>query len=278
MKFGLPLSVILHGLLFFIGIWSWKNAPEPLFNDKIVPLKLTTVSDITDLRAIQKKPDPEPEPEVDPDPEAEQEVIEPEETPEEIAEETPETSEKPEEDTGEDTGSDNKTEETNKTQKPTETQKPEEPVFDLDALEQAFKEVKQSNPDAGEQKQLVSERALAEQGEINRKAKGEGKSDIVNAKDYMRSRMRKCWLVDTGALDYDKLVIDVMVRLNMEGKILDLVVLNDAKIIASGKESWKVARHNALTALRKCQPYDGLRSIDYNVWKELKLHLDPGEY
>ena len=78
-------------------------------------------------------------------------------------------------------------------------------------------------------------------------------------------------------MDYQSLIVDVRLLLNMDGSIGNITVLNNAEIIASPNRAWAVARYNAMTALRKCAPYDGLLSIDYNVWKELKLHLDPGE-
>ncbi len=240
MKFGLPISFALHGLVAFGGVLLWSGHVEQLAQTHIIPLELVTVSDITDIQPTRSKD------------------VEPEEKPEEKPEITPET-------IAPETG-----------QPPIPKSEPA-PVFDLDELEKAFKDVRKDNPDAGTQKTLTNEAPNADIAENERQGVGAGTDAIVNAKDYIRSRMKDCWNVDTGAMDYQDLAIKVDLTLNMDGSIANIKVTNNAQIIASANKSWAVARYNATTALRKCAPYDGLLNIDYDVWKELKLHLDPGE-
>ncbi len=293
MRPGFYISTVLHVLALYAGMWAWQSARVPFEDTEIIPLKLTTVSDITDLKALQKKPKqieppkaeeqpdivtkaPDEEKPAEPEPEK-PEAKEVEEKPktETSAEVKPKTEQptdvKPKAETSAEVKPAPKEE-----SKPAPEAAPKAPEFDLDALEKAFDVASKDNPKASKQKTLISERAV-EQGEINRNSSGEGENNLVSAKDYIRARMRKCWLVDTGALDYEKLVVTVKLRLSEEGKIRDMVVMNDAKIIASGNKSWAAARHNALTALRKCAPYDGLKTINYDIWKELVLHLNPGE-
>jgi len=253
MKFGLPISVSFHALAAFGGLLLWSGGVEPLANVRIIPLELVTVSDITDIkpkRTEDEKPKPDEEstkPDIPDAPVDRPELDKAPDTPAPTAN-TPEP--------GASTPA---------------------PSFDLDALEEAFEDVRKTNPDADTQQVLINEAQRTEIADKARRGEGAGMDSTVAAVDYIRSRMRDCWFVDAGALDFQELVINVELLLNTDGSIRKINVLNNANIIASPNRSWRVARHNALTALRKCAPYDGLLTIDYDIWKELRLHLDPGE-
>jgi len=249
MKFGLPISLTLHVLLAFGGLWMWASRPPKLAQTNIIPVELVTVSEITDIKPTRSqdiKPEVKPEPVPEPVPEAPQPDIRP-----------PSLKPLP--------------------PKKAETTVPPTPVFDLDALAEAFEDVRKDNPDADNQHVLVNENQNADIAENARLGAGNEEKATVNALDYIRGRLHNCWIVDEGAVDYQSLIVDIRLLLNTDGSISEISVLNTAEIIASQNRAWAVARHNATTALRKCAPYDGLLSIDYNVWKELKLHLDPGE-
>jgi len=245
MKFGLPISFTIHVLLGFGGLWMYASRPPTLAQNSIIPVKLVSVSDITDIKPTRSK-DIKPEVKPDPVPETTKPDVRP-----------PSLKPQP-------------------TQK-TKTKAPKTPAFDLDALAEAFEDVRKDDPDADNQQVLVNESQNVEIAENARIGAGNEESATVNALDYIRGRLHNCWIVDEGAVDYQSLIIDVRLLLNMDASISTITVLNNAEIIASPNRAWAVARHNAMTALRKCAPYDGLLSIDYNVWKELKLHLDPGE-
>ena len=255
MKFGLPISLTLHVLAAFGGLLLWSGHVEQLAQTNIVPLELVTVSAITDIAPTRSKDEkPEAKPDVEPD--VEPEPVKPEVTPPPTIK--PEPTPQP----------------TSEPDKPT---KPAAPAFDLDALEKAFDDARTDNPDEETQQVLTNENRNAEIADNARRGVGTETGSTVNALDYIRSRLHNCWIVDAGAVDFQNLVIDVRLLLNRDASISDITVINNAEIIASSNRAWAVARHNATTALRKCAPYDGLLSIDYNVWKELRLHLDPGE-
>ncbi len=245
MRFGLPISLTLHVLAVFAGMWVWANRPEPLQHDEIIPLKLTTVSDITNVSARRHKTKPKPKDIVSPP------VSEPvQEKPKPVAKAKPEARPKA---------------------------PPKAPAFDLDALEKALTTDTDKEQKTAEVIPLQNEIPTARQGEVNRMAVGQADADLVNAKDYIRSRLKSCWIVDTGVPDYDKLVVDIHLRLRPDGHIEQIEVLNAARIIASDNLYWDSARRNAENALRKCAPYEGLKTIDYRVWKDMTLHLDPGD-
>ena len=245
MKFGLPISITLHVLLVLGGLLMWASRPPSIAHNSIIPVKLVTVSDITDIMPTRSK-DLKPEVKPKPVPETMKPAVRP-----------PSIKPKP-------------------AQK-AETKAPTTPAFNLDALEEAFEDVRKNDPNADNQQELFNESQNARIAENARIGAGNAENDTVNALDYIRGRLHNCWIVDEGAVDYQSLIVDIRLLLNIDGSISSMKVLNNAEIIASSNRAWPVAKHNATTALRKCAPYDGLLSIDYNVWKELKLHLDPGE-
>jgi len=245
MKFGLPISFTFHALVAFGGVLLWQTRPPNVAQSNIIPLDLVTVSDITAITPTRSKDEkPEAKPDVIPEPEP----IKPEPPQPEPVE-----------------------------TKPAEPAEPTTPAFDLDALEKAFEDVRKDNPDAGNQEALANENQNVDIADNTRAGADTETGSTVNALDYIRARLHNCWIVDQGAVDYQNLVVNVRLLLNTDGSIDEITVLNNAEIVASSNRAWAVARHNATTALRKCAPYDGLLSIDYNVWKELRLHLDPGE-
>ncbi|PHS40850.1 MAG: hypothetical protein COA91_03200 [Robiginitomaculum sp.] len=243
MKFGLPISIIFHALAALGGLLFWSSKIEPLANVRIIPLELVTVSDMTNI-APRRTDDVKIPTEVEED--AKPDISEPPNDP----------VDKPE---------------------PEENQPEPAPVFDLDDLEKAFADVRKTNPDAQDQQVLGNEAQNLERADKAKRAEGAGTDSTIAAVDYIRARLKDCWFVDTGALDFQDLVINVELLLNEDGSIRNISVLNNADIISSSNRSWRAARHNALTGLRKCAPYDGLLAINYDIWKELRLRLDPGE-
>ena len=71
----------------------------------------------------------------------------------------------------------------------------------------AFGEARKDNPDVDRQKTLVNE--TAQIGDVLQKGAGLQTDNTANALDYIRSRLHNCWIVDTGAVDYQDLIVDV---------------------------------------------------------------------
>ncbi len=153
---------------------------------------------------------------------------------------------------------------------------PDEPqkqaAFDLDAFSAMVDKAREENPDANTQKPLSSEI-----GEITLPSAGDGTGETIDRETYIRSKMEPCWYIDQGAQNYRKLVVKVRMLLNEQGEITAINILNNALIIASANNSWKVARDNVEQALRECAPYDGLKKLDYQGWKSIKLNFQPGD-
>ena len=241
MKFGLPISVMLHVSAVFGGVIFWSGTVSSPDQALIIPLELVTVAKTTNIKpTIKKTPEIEPEPETPPAQPQEEEAA---------AEDIPVLPH----------------------------QEPEEPVFDLDALSAMVDTARQQDPDANTQHTISSETQIPVEGEHNVTGTGEQNAYTVNAQDYIKIKMKPCWPVDTGAKDYKKLRVEVRMRLDEYGEITQLSVLNSAQIIASSNNAWRAARDKVLAALRSCAPYDGLLTLDYDEWKNMKLNFQPGD-
>ncbi|HHL42854.1 MAG TPA: hypothetical protein ENJ42_04485 [Hellea balneolensis] len=254
MKFGLPISFAVHFALGFGGLYLWRGDVKPLPKINVISLNMITVSDVTNIKRTIKKPDPEPVKEAQPAPPPEPEPIaEPTETVPDIPQPA--------------------NDEIEKTDEPS---KPAPPKFDLDALADQFKNIREENPNANEQKTLTSEVGLPEYADIDRKGAGDRTALTASAKDYIRAKTRPCWNIDIGAQDYKNLRVEVRLRLDRHGEVLGVDVLNDAQIIASPNKSWRAARDKVVIALRECAPYNGLPGHAYEEWKSMKLNFQPG--
>jgi hypothetical protein len=242
MKFGLPISVMLHLSAVFGGVVFWSGTVTSPDQVLIIPLEIVTVGKTTNTKpTIKKTPETDPEPEIPPaQPPKEQTAVE-------------DIPALPNRD------------------------KPEEPAFDLDALSAMVDTARQQDPDANTQRTISSETQIPVEGEHNVTGAGEQNAYTVNAQDYIKIKMKPCWPVDTGAQDYKKLRVEVRMRLDEYGEITQLNILNSAQIIASPNNAWRAARDKVLAALRSCAPYDGLFTLDYDEWKNMKLNFQPGD-
>ncbi len=311
MKFGLPISILVHSVLISGGLFFWRGPVTELPDFKILDLNMVTVSDVTNIKPKRKKVTPEPLPEKPketpkppeeappekapeppkeappepvaeapaeppPEPKAEEKKPEPEEKSEHEAE-TPEPETKiadasePESET--DTDADEHNEPEDEPEPPQEPEEPKEPAFDLDALAQEFESIREENPNANSQKTLSSEQGFIEYAESDRAGAGEGTAETASAADYIRKKMRLCWNVDTGAKDFDQFLTEIQLELDPIGNVVSIEVANNAQILRSLNPSWRVARDNVVIALRQCAPYNKLPQNDYRYWKRMKLNF-----
>lgn len=275
MKFGLPLSVLIHGLAIWggLGLYSGGVVHEEV---PVIPLQIVSVSDFTNIAATRReRPKPEPklekktETETTPLPAPEIEKPKPE-TPEKQIEDSPEPEKQaaivepaPEEDEI----------------KPKET-KPKKTApkpFSLDDFSKMIEDVRKEDPKTSKQIVLKGEtgRGKVRIDEADQNGVGERSEMQVSTQDYIRTKMRPCWKVDRGAKDYLKLRVVVVLELDPRGEILDLKISNSATIIASGETAWRVARENVVAALHECAPYHGLKAQNHSEWKTLKLNFQP---
>lgn len=227
----------MHLSFVFGGLLIWNTKTTPLADVRIIALELVTVSDITNIKPLLKKPEPV-------EPEIELEV--PAESPdgEWLADGTP-------------------NEVLNVEHEPAT-------AFDLDAFSSMVDKARAENPDANSQTVLQSEIA-----DRTVQGVGEETGSTVNATTYIQSKMLNCYKVDTGAEDYRDLRVEVRISLNRDGEINNIKVLNEMQILASPNNSWRAARDNVIFALNECAPYNKLPKTGYNDWKTTKLNFQP---
>lgn len=254
MRFGLPISLFMHGTFLFGGLLMWNNNATEFTELRIIPLDLVTVSDVTNIKTTRKKslPDPIAEPEVESVPEIPEEIeVEPE--PELIPQDDADAEPVPE-------------------TKPKDEKPKQQASFDLDAFASMVDQARKENPNANNQTVLQSEI-----GERDVNGVGQGTGMTVDKVEYIRAKMRNCYKIDTGAKDYRDLRVEVRLHLNVDGKVEDIDILNNTQIIASPNNAWRAARDNVVFALNDCAPYDKLPKAEFGEWKSTRLNFQPAK-
>ncbi|PHR57661.1 MAG: hypothetical protein COA43_11630 [Robiginitomaculum sp.] len=268
MKFGLPISVALHTLVVTGGMLLWRGNVVPVEDVKIISLDLVTVAALTNIKMTRKEPSKPQEQEFPKEVlplETEVEKKPPLKPQEIIPEQTVEAREPQELEKPNDVESE---------RMKVESVTPETPRFDLDSFAKMVDKARTDKPDVNTRKILTHE---AERANYDHNGAGEATEQTVSIPDYIRAKMEPCWHVDSGQKEYKSLRVEVVLSLSENGEIADIHVQNGAQIIASASSAWRAARENVVTALNKCEPYDGLLAQDYHTWKTIKLNFQPGD-
>jgi outer membrane biosynthesis protein TonB len=93
-----------------------------------------------------------------------------------------------------------------------------------------------------------------------------------NELDALRARIKDCWFPPLGWSDPAEVRVRVRMALNPDGTLSGAPVVLEAP---SGTYSRR-APESALTALRRCAPYD-LPPEKYETWREVEIRFDPIE-
>jgi len=95
-----------------------------------------------------------------------------------------------------------------------------------------------------------------------------GLSDI----DRLRAHLSKCWDPPIGAAGSDALIVDIIVSLDRDGRVLSAKV--DNKFRFNTDRIFKVAAEEAIRATRECSPLP-LPPEKYEQWKSFVFVFDP---
>ena len=95
-----------------------------------------------------------------------------------------------------------------------------------------------------------------------------GLSDI----DRLRAHLSKCWDPPIGAAGSDTLIVDIIVSLDRDGRVLSAKV--DNKLRFNTDRIYKVAAEEAIRATRECSPLP-LPPEKYEQWKSFVFVFDP---
>jgi len=278
MKFGLPISFVLHGVAIFGGMFVYSGGVKPLPEARIIPIELVTVDEATNIRATIRTPEPE---NITP-PEAEPMTLE---TPMENAPEEAETKEAPK-DTTEATEIVKEAEvkipddtaiaipDKELEIKPAE---PKEPAFDLDKLASMIDRSRETAPEKNQQKVLQSETNNYVFAENSRAGSGAGTEMTVNEMDALQSAMYKCWRMPADAKNPEKLVVRLAVKILPDGYVQDVKIIDKARQRRSDPSNpfWDIAEQRAVRAVSQCGPYDFLPAEKYGRWKDMTLNFRP---
>ena len=95
-----------------------------------------------------------------------------------------------------------------------------------------------------------------------------GLSDI----DRLRAHLSKCWDPPIGAAGSDTLIVDIIVSLDRDGRVLSAKVDNNVRF--NTDRIFKVAAEEAIRATRECSPLP-LPPEKYEQWKSFIFVFDP---
>jgi len=267
MKFGFPISLILHSAALFGGLYVYKGGVTPLPETRVIPVDIISVSDVTNIRASLKAKKPE-------------QITEPDdpmtlENPMENAEEEGDRQEKVEE-VSTDSEPEKVAELANPDaeaidvpDKPSEPEKPKE--VDLDKLAGLINRVRDQAPEKNRQKTLQSESNVYVFAESALAGSGEGTDMTLDETSALQSAMYKCWSIPAAAPNPELLVVPVRVKLFPDGYVESATLGSFQQI----NNFHKLAADAAIRAVNKCQPYDFLPEEKYSLWKDMTLNFRP---
>jgi len=277
MRFGLPISFILHGAAIFGGMFVYNGGVKPLEEARVIPIELITVAEDTNIRAAikaKKKEDikefespmtletpmenAEEEAEAK---EAPKETSEPEEVVKEAEVKIPDETAIPVPDTEVEA-------------KPAE---PEPPTFDLDKLASMIDRSRETAPEKNQQQVLQSETNNYVFADNSRAGSGEGTDLTLNELDALQSAMYKCWRMPADAKNPEKLIVRLAVKILPDGYVQDVKIIDKARSRRGdpGNPFWDVAEQRAIRAVSQCGPYDFLPAEKYTQWKDMTLNFRP---
>ncbi|RKQ71789.1 cell division and transport-associated protein TolA [Litorimonas taeanensis] len=277
MKFGLPISLILHSAVLGAGLIAFSGKVKPYEDSRIIPIELISIAKDTNISAAIRKPK-EVLPEAEPDeamtlqspmqnaPEEADDFSERIDEPTKKVAETivPDPTDTPREDT-----------EITEPQKETV----DEPVFDLDKLSGLVTKSRSTAPEKNQQETLQSEENLYRFAESARSGSGEGTKMTLTELDALKSAMYACWRMPADAKNPEKLIVTVEVKLLPGGFVESARVVNSAAARRNdpGNPFWDVAEQRAVSAVShpSCAPYDFLPEDKYSDWRKLTLNFAP---
>jgi len=291
-----PLSIIAHATvlgLSYVTVPGFFGPQEYSSSELVaVSIEMVELGEITNIAPTPKpektpepepeEPTPEPEPET-PEPETEDDAPVDESVPEGDEDVTnPDTAAAPEpsiEDLLPDfdaNEADEKSEEVaDETPKETApTRSPEDEMNDLfNDIDSTFKsqyETRKKKP-APKPKKKLTDASKPKPAKVKKQGAGERTANIARLESLMYSRVKECWRGVDDQPNPEKLNVRLKVKLNKNGTIDDLKVLEPTQFF-TGRHPSAVAIQRAKTAVRTCAPYN-LPEDDYDLWSDVNVNL-----
>ena len=96
--------------------------------------------------------------------------------------------------------------------------------------------------------------------------------DAVNRHIYDNN----CWNIPVGAKGAEGLMVSVQIRLSPDGKLIGAPKIVDGRRMnMPGQEFYRTAAESVLRAVRKCAPYDFLPKAQYDLWRDMTINFNP---
>ncbi len=270
-KFGWPISLILHAGFFIIGTITLSRAFIADPDGRIVPVELVTITDTTNIKAAIKADRPVPS---DNDlPMTLQKPMEPAEQSGEASRVAADQPPKPPvSQSAEVQNFDDETLEPSTI--PSQKTDPA-PSFDLDRIAALVDKSREVQPQAGQQKSLQSEQNFYEYADQARAAAGAGTALTASELDALKSAMYRCWRIPLDAKNPETLLVRVRVRLRADGHVIKAELMDQNAIARSDNPYLPIAAQRAISAVNKCAPYDFLPLEKYSMWQDMTLRFKP---
>lgn len=250
MKFGLPVSIILHSAV--IGATMLSLGGSKRMDDQVsyIPVEIVNISDLTvmpERPKPQPKPEPEQAPETSPDePDDSEDVLATDNAPSDPRDDTIAPDESQPEDKPED--------------------KPK--GFSLgDVLNNAKKT--SENYDGEDQPTETEAERNARENAQNGEEMSTGYVEAVQRLVYDR------WTIPAGAPDLENLVVELTVSLSPSGKVQNVELSPESARRARRDAYFKTASDRAINAVNAAAPFDFLPRAQYARWKTMTLTFYP---
>ncbi len=138
----------------------------------------------------------------------------------------------------------------------------------LNKLQTGFKEITQEGKE-GNVSNKTEKGSIGKGNSVYNKLK----PNTIAIQDSIRSQFIDCWNVPYGALNTDKIQVQVNIELDTNGKVLAANIINLREY--NKDPFFRAMADSALRAVHSCSPLQGLPKEKYGLWKKMELIFDP---
>lgn len=94
-------------------------------------------------------------------------------------------------------------------------------------------------------------------------------------KEFIKEQFKKCWNIPAGLIDYNEMLVVLVVALNQDGSLAQVSIADDGRYDSDAQ--YRAMADSAVRAVRACTPIRNLPPEKYGSWANLELTFDPKE-
>jgi len=268
---ALIISVIFHIVVIMSSVVGLPmlNRDRPT-GITVIPVEMVKISDVTKLKAQQKKPDLKKKKPPSRKKKPERKVEMPPPPPKLVSDmPLPEMKSKP---APKKKSAKKKAVRTAATRAPKITPKSKPRRFNAGKLAALLDKREKSAPDIAEKlkdRDFGNEKVISA---VDIRQQSLAIADAVNKHIYDNN----CWNVPAGAKGAAGLQVTIHIRLSPDGKLIGAPKVTDSRRMdMPGQEFFRTAAESAQRAVLKCAPYDFLPKDQYDLWRDMEIVFDP---